>query len=77
MSIYDAVRKTGGPGRAFALDSESLFEVVLKTEEKCDDQDITIVGHAGNHMIRIVEKQPIEWAKNYYVAINKEAYNAA
>jgi len=76
ISIYDAVRKTGGPGRAFALDSESLFEVALKSEERCDDRSVSIVGHAGSQMIRVAEKQPAEWAEQYYIAINREVYNA-
>ena len=76
ISILDAARVTGGPGRAFCLSPETLFDVVLSAEQQCADDSITVVGHAGNRMIRMRNRPLLNWVGQYYASL-KECGNAA
>ncbi len=67
ITLHDAVWQPGGPGRAFVLSSEALFETVLSLAEGADsDSTIQLSGLAGNRVIRIQRKSPLDWANEYY-----------
>jgi hypothetical protein len=66
ITVQDAARQAGGPGRVFALTSEALFEVASRAETNARGGDIEIAGLAGNRMIRVRRKRPIEWLEQYY-----------
>jgi len=76
VSLQDAVRRPGSPGRVFALTSESLFEVVSEIEERSQG-DIEIVGLAGERSIRVRQRQPLEWLEAYYASVLEGDRNAA
>ena len=77
ISVQDAARQPGGPGRVFVLNSESLFDVASRAESQCTPGDIEIAGLAGNRVIRIKRRRPLQWLENYYVGIEqKERYVA-
>ncbi|MGB9406539.1 MAG: DUF4007 family protein [Terracidiphilus sp.] len=71
ISLHDAAQSPGGPGRAFALNSESLFETALRIEAGCRHGEIAIVGHAGNRMIRVKQKPPLQWVEDYFASIKE------
>jgi hypothetical protein len=66
IPLHEVARQPGGPGRAFALTSEALFEVILAVEDMASTGDIQIAGLAGNRVVRIHKKAPLEWAEDYY-----------
>ena len=76
VTLQDAVRRPGSPGRVFALTSESLFEVVSEIEERAHG-DIEIVGLAGERSIRVRQRQPLEWLEVYYASVLEGDRNAA
>jgi hypothetical protein len=64
IAIQRLLREPGGPGCAFALTSESLYEtLVFVTSE---NNDIHIRGHAGQRAVSIQSRKPIEWVKAMY-----------
>ncbi len=64
IKVTDAAQAVGGPGRAFGVGPEGLYEIVLQCEANSDC--IGVVGHAGSRAIRIPSASPTEWASMYY-----------
>ena len=77
ITIHDAARQPGGPGRAFALTSEALFEVALRAETKIGNGDIQIAGLAGSRVVRVRKKPPLDWLVEYYSRAEQEVQDAA
>ncbi|KKM20053.1 hypothetical protein LCGC14_1649430 [marine sediment metagenome] len=77
ITIHDVARQPGGPGRAFALTSETLFEVASRAEGGAAKGEIEIVGIAGSRAIRIQKKPPRQWLEDYYSNADVEQINAA
>ncbi len=71
IPISEAARGSGGPGRAFVLTSESLFELASALEAEDRSRTIQIAGLAGERMIRIPSRTPLAWAKEYYAHLSK------
>ena len=67
IKVTEAAQAIGGPGRAFGVGAERLYEIVLQCEAISDR--IEVVGHAGSRAIRIPNESPIEWAAMYYAAL--------
>ena len=77
IGVSHAARAMGGPGRAFALTPEGVFELAL-TAEASGERDIEVAGHAGSRVIRVVSRPAIEWVEACYAQLSKgEAQHAA
>jgi hypothetical protein len=77
ITIHEATRQPGGPGKVFVLTSEALFEVALRLESEAPTGDIQIAGLASERVIRVRKKQPLEWLQEYYARIEqRERYVA-
>jgi len=74
ISIQEAAMRAGGPGRAFVMTAESLFDVVssLDSDAALQNSGIELAGHAGERVIRIVSRDPLEWVRIYYKSANAE-----
>jgi hypothetical protein len=78
IPLHEAVRQAGGPGKAFVLTSEALFEVVLRAESEAPAGDIQIAGLASERVVRLRRQPPLEWLRAYYAAsAQKECYVAS
>ena len=77
ISVREAVTRSGGPGRAFVLTSESLLSLALHAEETDSNKDIQVVGLAGDRRIRIRRMQPVDWMRNHYYMIQWRDQHAA
>ena len=73
VRLLDAVRSSGGPGRVFCLNGESLFETVSRIESTSENL-IQIAGLAGDRTIRTSSLETNEWASLYFESI-KETSN--
>ena len=62
--VKDVALEPGGPGKAFVLTGEALFDLALKAEEYV--KDINVSGHAGERTIVVRRMHPDGWLKNYY-----------
>ena len=49
-----------------ALTNESLFELSQNAENELSSQDFCLVGLAGERMIRIQKKSPLQWIEECY-----------
>ena len=76
ISLQDAVRRPGSPGRVFALTSETLFEVVSQIEA-VSGGDLQIAGLAGERSIRVRQRLPLDWLETYYASVLEGAEYAA
>jgi len=66
MKVTDAVGRTGGPGRCFALNPEPLLELASAAEKATRGKSISIVGLAGSRALRFANKSSLSWAKSFY-----------
>lgn len=77
ISVRESVTRSGGPGRAFVLTSESLLSLALQAEETDPNKNIQVVGLAGDRRIRIRRMQPVDWLRNHYDMIQWRDQHAA
>ena len=77
ISVREAATRSGGPGRAFVLTSESLLSLALQAEETDPNKDIQVIGLAGDRRIRIRRIQPVDWLRNHYDMIQWGDQHAA
>lgn len=70
VRLLDVVRTSGGPGRVFCLNGESLFETVSRIESESDNL-IQIAGLAGDRTIRTSSLASIEWASLFFESIEE------
>ncbi len=77
ISVTDAARKAGGPGRCFVLTAESLFEVASRAESLSHDGAIEISGMAGDRVIRVRQQSPLDWVMAHFDSITEDQLNVA
>ena len=77
ITISEAARKPGGPGRIFMLQPESLFECVSRAEAELNDNSMEVVGLAGDRAIRVQKRSPLDWLKLYYKNHKQRVSHAA
>ena len=75
--IHSAAHQPGGPGRAFALTAEALYEVAVRAEDALGGTGIQIAGLAGSRAIRLRKKPRLQWLEEYYSTADREAQDAA
>lgn len=66
ITFEEASTAKGGPGKCFLMGPSSLYEAVsaaIANNPKCGLQ---IESQAGQRMIKIDNRSPIEWVKAYY-----------
>ena len=73
IKLLDAARKAAGPGRAFCLNGETLFEAVSQIESE-SEQFIQIAGMAGDRTIRLHCMPPDGWATLFYETSEEASY---
>jgi hypothetical protein len=73
VRLTDVARTSGGPGRVFCLNGESLFETVSRIESSSENL-IQIAGLAGDRTIRAFNLESTEWAGLFFESI-EEASN--
>ena len=74
IRLHDAARQEGGPGRAFCLSGETLFELVSQLESRATDNELQIAGIAGDRAIRLRCHSPLEWIEKFYKHAEEGAY---
>jgi hypothetical protein len=75
-TITELTRLPGGPGRAFVLTSETLYETAVKAERDLMD-NIQISGLAGERVIRVKKMEAHRWMKEYYSAVKRKERHVA
>lgn len=70
VRLLDAVRTSGGPGRVFCLNGESLFETVSQIESTSENL-VQIAGLAGDRTIRTSSLETNEWACLFFESIEE------
>lgn len=77
ITIESATRTAGGPGRAFMLTSEAMFEQAVRAENELGSATIQIAGLAGKRVIRVASKSTLAWLTDYYDRQKQGNRNAA
>ncbi|MBK7782280.1 MAG: DUF4007 family protein [Ardenticatenia bacterium] len=67
ITLHDASRRSGAPGRVFMMTGEALFESVLMIEAS-HPHVLQLAGLAGDRVIRMRQQSADAWAQAYYEA---------
>jgi len=68
ISIQRLTREPGGPGRAFVLTHETLFELLV--ELSVAYPEFHIHGHAGQRALAVPKRPAIDWIEEMYQETN-------
>jgi len=77
ITIEAATRTAGGPGRAFLLTNEAMFDQALLAEGEIGTDTIEISGLAGERVIRVRSQRPLAWLEAYYTREEQRSRHAA
>jgi hypothetical protein len=66
VTLREAVSKEGGPGKAFVMGPDALFELALRAEELLNGRELKVSGLGAERTIRVVHQPPSEWLNAYY-----------
>ena len=77
ITLHDATRQPGGPGKVFGLTSESLFGLAMRVEADSPESLIEITGLAGQRALRVPKRPALEWLDQYYANTRKRGRNVA
>jgi len=66
ISIREAATATMGPGRAFLLTSESLYDLLVQTEQSLDGKGLQIGGRGSERIVKLNDQPADEWVAAYY-----------
>jgi hypothetical protein len=76
VTIREAASKDGGPGKAYAIGADALFELALKAELTLGQSEISVSGLGAERTIRVVQRPPREWLAAYYGRIMERRHAA-
>lgn len=76
ITVSQAAGRRGGPGRAFCLTAEGVFEEAMRLEAAYPDA-LEIGGLAGERLLRLDSTAPIDWLTAYYRTVGAKADHAA
>ena len=68
VPFFELTRMDNGPGRAFLLSNEGLFELLMSYENSAAGPEVRLLGLAGDRLVRFLNKKPLEWMTDYYEA---------
>ena len=66
VTIRDAATAVMGPGRAFLLTSEALYDLLAETEQQLNSQGLQVRARGGERIVTIQKRPPEDWAAAYY-----------
>src|SRR5437588_6361618 len=76
VTLREAVSKDGGPGKAFVMGPDALFELALKAEQVLDRAELEVSGLGAERTIRLVQRHPREWLAAYYERVVERRHAA-
>jgi hypothetical protein len=76
VTLREASNHIGGPGKAFVMGPDALFELALKSEQVLGRSNLEVAGLGAERMIRIVSRSRYEWLDAYYDRIEAQRHAA-
>ena len=75
LPIESLAREPGGPGPAFQVSAENLYELLQRAERT--HRDFKIAGLGAERVLRIPRRTPLEWLERYYAGLKEAQADAA
>ena len=75
LPIESLAREPGGPGPAFQVSAENLYELLQRAERT--RRDFKIAGLGAERVLRIPRRAPLEWLERYYAGLKEAQADAA
>jgi hypothetical protein len=66
VTLREAASKDGGPGKAYAMGADALFELALKAERTLNSSEMKVSGLGAERTIRLIQRPPQDWLAAYY-----------
>lgn len=71
VTIHEAAKIDGGPGRCFALTGGTLLEVAQNAESKLRKGLLSVTSLGGERAVRFRQLPQIEWLKRHYDSLDR------
>lgn len=72
ITLREASSHGGGPGKAFVMGPDALFELALRSEQTLGRSNLEVAGLGAERMIRVVSRQRYEWLSSYYDRVEEQ-----
>lgn len=66
VTIRDATTAIMGPGRAFLLTSEALYDLMAETEQQLQGQGLQVRARGGERIVTLQDRPTEAWVTAYY-----------
>jgi len=66
VTLREAAGQEGGPGKAFVMGPEPLFELALRSEQVLGRSSLEVAGLGAERMIRVQLRNRYDWLSDYY-----------
>jgi hypothetical protein len=73
ITIHEAATAVRGPGRAFLMTAEALFDVAMKIDSEHSGHVVSIGGLGGERTIKFEPRPSLDWIRQYYTDRNNAA----
>lgn len=71
LSLTELAQRENGPGRLFALSSESLFEMLVGYQDDGEDR-LSVSSQAGERIVRFESRPPGAWLEEFLASVESE-----
>jgi hypothetical protein len=72
VTLREAVSKEGGPGKAFVMGPDALFELALKAEQVLGSDVLAVAGLGAERTIRLVRGVAEDWLARYFDRVTEQ-----
>lgn len=72
ITLREVSNHEGGPGKAFVVGPDALFELALRCEQALGRSNLEVAGLGAERMIRVVARQRIDWLRAYFDRVEEQ-----
>jgi hypothetical protein len=76
VTLREAAGKDGGPGKAFIVGPDALFELALKGEQLLGRSGIEVAGLGAERTLRLPRRTCVDWLESYYDRLREQRHVA-
>lgn len=76
VTLREAASKDGGPGKAFVMNSDALFELGLQAEAVLGSAEFAVSGLGAERTFRVMQRSTKDWLAMYYDRVREQKHAA-
>ena len=72
ITLREASNHEGGPGKAFVMGPDALFELALRSEQTLGRSNVEVAGLGAERMIRVDLRKRQDWLRAYFDRVEEQ-----